>query len=90
MKVLILRRVPVLLNDKAVSLAPGIEVDGLSDSVIAALVRGGDAEEVKEEPIHVVMDMAKPGSDETVVHQTESLFPRKFGKKNRGAAPENK
>lgn len=75
-KVRILRAVPVLVNGVATRLTPGDEVDGLSPDVVAALIRGGDAEEISEVPA-------------TSAPLSERLF-KQPQKKNRGAAPENK
>ena len=76
MKVRILRAVPVLIDGVATRLTPGQEVDGLAPDVTAALIRGGDAEEITAEV---------PASAPIA----ERLF-KQSGKKNRGAAPENK
>lgn len=79
MKVHILRKVPVMMNGNVAQLAPGMEVDGLGDSVTAALIRGGDAEEIVEASVAPLIPPL-----------AERLFSKAPSKKNRGAAPENK
>lgn len=83
MKIRILKEVPVAINNVVVRLKPGTEIDTLSDSVVASLLRGGDAEEVVEAPAVKITSAGEP--------QTIAMNTNKFGgKKNRGAAPENK
>jgi hypothetical protein len=76
MKIRILREVPVAINNQVVRLKPGTEIDTLSANVVASLLRGGDAEEVFD----------APKVDEQSLHPATKWG----GKKNRGAAPENK
>jgi hypothetical protein len=81
MKVRILKEVPVNIDNQVVRLKPGTEIDALSSGVVASLLRGGDAEEVVEAPAVTV----------TVAGEPQKVSLQKLvGKKNRGAAPENK
>lgn len=81
MKVRILRKVPLLMNGSAYQAQPGEEINGLSDDVVASLLRGGDAEEVVAAP---AANVGTPG------HPVAATQSKWSGKKNRGAAPENK
>lgn len=78
MKVKIIRTVPLLINGTVSRPTAGTVVDGLSDDVAQALVRGGDAEIVQDAP-----------SAPTVEVTTHTHEPRGFNK-NRGNAPRNK
>lgn len=76
MKIRILREVPVAIDRQVVRLKPGTEINTLGEGVVASLIRGGDAEEIVE--------------TSTATPLAERLFNKPHGKKNRGAAPENK
>ena len=81
MKIRILKEVPVAINNVVHRLKPGTEIDTLNANVVASLLRGGDAEEVVDAP---KVETTHVGEQVTVT-ATKCV-----GKKNRGAAPENK